>query len=469
MSRRNRASRRAANAPVKPLPTLGGAPIGQVFHDVSARRYTSRADPFETENDPAAHLLSALRLADDGYPMTMQLAIESALTKDTRLRTVVATRVLAITSRSYVVKPPPGYENDPLAIATAKNVLTILNETPNFAKLRGHLAQGIASGVGPLEHRWRTDKRGWKVSHPRPVEPYRIGIKDGEWTKCDPGVDTGQGIPLSEWPDKFVVHSPNAGVSLPHAKRGFLRSCLPLALAKRFGLRWWLSTIERNGQPQTYATLPSEASGQVVADTESALLNLSSHWAAVFKGTANITSIPVGADNEIHQKFLTWINTEYAIAALGNNLTTEVQGGSFAASQTGDNVRGDYLAADCAELDETITDQWLAPLVRFNWPGAPVPIFETIITRARPWTIAEFSAGLCTKNQYRQSNGFDAASDPTGESYATPAPVFAAQPQALTLPQGGEQPTPFPQTLPMRSGPTSRTHPSGPVRALLSS
>ena len=414
------------SAPVKPLPTLGGAPIGQVFHEAPSRSL-SRTDPFESDGDPAALIISALRQADSGYPMTMQLAIESALAKDLRLRTVVATRILAITSRTYVVKPPPGFENDALAIATAKNVLTILTETPGFAKLRGHLAQGIACGVGPLEHKWRTDRRGWKVSHPRPIDAYRIGVKDGEWTKCDPGIDTGQGIPLSTWPDKFVVHSPNAGVSLPHAKRGFLRACLPLALAKRFGLRWWLSTIERNGQPQIYATLPSEASADVVASTQDALLNLSSHWAAVFKGAASITSIPVGADNEIHAKFLTWINTEYAIAALGNNLTTEVQGGSFAASQTGDNVRGDYLAADLTELDETITDQWIAPTVRFNWPGAPVPVFETILTRIRPWTVAEYQAGACTLDEYRQSNGFDAA-DPGGKYVVAPAPLVIGGP-----------------------------------------
>lgn len=470
MSRRpNRAQRRTAQraGTVEQLPTLGGAPIGTLFQPVAQSRRLSQS-PFESDENAARILLSALRMADAGQPAELQLAIADMFARDGRASAVARTRTLAITSRRWVVKPPPGFEQDPRAIEVAANVTSIFNATPGFARLRGHLQQGVPCGVGVLEHKWRTNERGWKVSHPEPVESYRIGIDGGEWTKLDPGTDSAPGTKLSAWPDKFVVHSPNAGLSLPHSKRGYARAMLTLALVKRHGLRWWLSNVEQFGKSQIYATLPADASLELLNETAERLRQLSSDGAMAFRGAASIESIAVTADPAAHQNFIDWINVEMAILALGNNLTTEVQGGSFAASQTADVVRGDYLAADAVEGDETITDQWIAPLVRFNWPGAPVPVFETILARTRPWTLAEFTAGICTRDQYRLSNGFDAVDDSTGAQYA--APVAAAPPQAFALPVGGEQPAPFPVTTSptSKSGPTSPTRRSGPASALLS-
>lgn len=463
-AQRRQAKRAGTSAPA-PLPTLGGAPIGTIFKPVEQRRQSSLS-PFESDENAAALLLSAYRMADMGQPAALQLAIADMFTRDGRASTVARTRTLAITARRWVVKPPPGYEQDARAIEVAANVTSILNATPNFAKLRAHLQQAVPCGVAVLEHKWRTNERGWKVTHPEPVDSYRIGVNAGDWTKLDPNEDTAPGTPLSEYPDKFVVHSPNAGLSLPHSKRGYARAMLPLSLAKRHGLRWWLTNVEQFGKSQIYGTSPADASTEFIDDLAERLRQLSSDGAMAFRGGVDIKAIPVTASPDAHQKFVDWVNVEMAVLALGQNLTTEVQGGSFAAAQTADVVRGDYLAADATEGDETITDQWIAPLVRFNWPGAPCPVFETVLSRSRPWSIAELQAGACTKNEYRLSNGFDAIDDPSGDTYATPqAPVA---PQAFSaLPPGGEQPAPFPLTLPT-SGRTSRTLPSGPARALLS-
>lgn len=460
-------SKREHPAP-KDLPRLpGGAPLGEVFPSAPRVGRSSTYDPLEETGDPARTLVNAVAMADAGQPRTYQLIIDATVSKDLRLRAVWATRILAITARRTAMRPPPGYESDTEAVRIASQMANVFDETPGFSRRRSELAQGIARGVGVLEHHWRVDANGRKVSRPKPIQAYRIGVAQGEWTKFDADDgDQSPGIALCEYPDKFVVHSPSGGVYLPHSKRGAMRSVLGLALAKRYGLRWWLSALERHGHPQIYGTAPASADKSFLAETVDSIRQLSSDWAAVFKSGVELKPIPVTYDGSAHEKFVTWVNTEYAIGFLGNNLTTEVQGGSFAASQTGDNVRGDYLAADLQELDEDITDQWVRPTIRFNWPGAPVPYLETVSARSRPWSIQEYQAGACTKNEYRLSNGGDATDAPGADEFLTPpsAPAFSQVPAMLTLSSGGAAPPPFP-TSP--NGQTSRTQRSGPANALL--
>lgn len=475
-----------AAAPAQ-FPTLpGGIPVGSVFGEQGAaqprkRPWLMQWDPLDDEANAPAVLVSALRAADtSGTTAELQRIYDGVLARDGRLSSVARTRVNAVTSRRYAVRPPPGYESDRAALEVAKNVTTVLNETPKFARHRAALMQGVIRGptAGVLEHHWHVDARGWYVSRPRYIRPWCTGIDPAtdEVTKLERG-DTAPGIRLSEWPNKFIVHAPSGGLMLPASRQGALRPILALVLAKRFGLRWWLSALERFGQPQVYgvanSTTSVDASGRSLIDSiTDGIRTMSSEWGAAFRNGVELHGLDVTYDREAHKAFLDWANTEYAVCLLGGNLATEAQDGQVFGSMAQDRVRGDIAAADIAELDETTTDQWIAPLVNFNWPGAPVPYIETASARARPWTVAEYQAGLCTLNDYRTSNGSDAVDG--GDRYYTPAPAqtyaLVAQPSAPpALPSGGAAAeTPFRATSTTPSGPTSRTPTKGLASALSS-
>lgn len=65
----------------------------------------------------------------------------------------------------------------------------------------------------------------------------------------------------------------------------------------------------------------------------------------------------------IHQ-----LDTSIAVCVLGQNLSTEVSdGGSRAAAQVHENVRGDFLKADAEVLATMVCTQVLAPWVQANW------------------------------------------------------------------------------------------------------
>jgi hypothetical protein len=152
-----------------------------------------------------------------------------------------------------------------------------------------------------------------------------------------------------------------------------------------------------------------------------------------------------------------------------NELAGDVPAGGATTSYTD----SDILASDLVELDETITDQWIEPTVRFNAPGAPVPVLESVISASRPWALAEYQGGLCTLDEFRSSNGHDPIGGERGGSFAAPQlPTYAQGTQVLSIPSplslppgGADADAPFPRSTPSTS-PTSRTPRSGPARLL---
>ena len=458
-----------AAAPAVALATLpGGAPVGRVF---GAARI-ERSDPFAVEANAGPNLVAALRAADGGYLGALNAAIESALVRDSRLAGVASARVLALTSRRWAVRPPAGYEQDRQAVEVASAITQVFYQTPGFTQRRAELAQGILRPVAVLEQDWQIDRNGWRVSRPRHIDPSLVDYDTarGAWVVAD---GPHRGRPLSDWPDKFIVHSPARGLAIAKQRRGALRPMLSLSLAKRYGLRWWAEMLERFGQPQVYGQTPEHASEALLDELTTGLRNLSSQWSAAFKGDVKINSVPVSINDAAHLKFIDFINTEYAVNLLGGNLSTESKDGQVYGSQAQAQVRGDILASDLVELDETITDQWIEPTVRFNAPGAPVPVIESVISASRPWALAEYQGGLCTLDEFRSSNGHDPIGGERGGSFAAPQiPTYAQGTQVLSIPSplalppgGADADAPFPRSIPSTS-PTSRTPRSGPARLL---
>lgn len=397
--------------------------------------------PYGWRNSSALSIDEAV----DATPQTVQQIFDLAATgktsrlidlykhtrlKDSRLDAVCSTRVRAIDGRPWVVKPPPGLEQDAAAIEIARNVTSILNETRGLSTIISHLGHGVLEHVAVAQHRWTRNARGWWVTQPEWLHPNRFGWRLPDvvpvWADTETGLDeSGKPVAsraLSEWPDRFVVFAPVAGRSDYPWMRGAMRSRAAASVAKRFGFRWWLKMIERWGQPQVYAERSDElgtGSGTEVDDAVlKALRTLGTDWRATVPKGTELKAIPVQVVTDLHSRFIEHANSEDGIAILGQNLTTEVaKGGSYAAAKAHQSVRLDILAGDLVELGECITDQWIEPLVRFNWPGAPVPYLEFLIGLRDPITVQEFQAGFCDVDTWRASKGYEPEPDGRGKRY----------------------------------------------------
>jgi hypothetical protein len=386
---------------------------------------SSRARPLiEVVRADAPWMLNAFQEAERGRVARLIDACKSTRVLDSRLDATCAQRIDAIKARPVVFKPPPGFESDAEALEITKRVTRLWNSTPDTNATLSHLAHGVLEIHAGMALQWVTDRHtGWWKPIPRFIHPNRFSWNEqavATWVD-DPNVWPGR--PLHEFPDQFIFHAPVGGRSDYPWRRGAMRARLIPSILKRFTTRAWLSMLERWGQPQVAAFVDKDdpqlddGSGTVEADVIEALRKIGVDWRAAFPSGVKLEAIDVSVSDSLHKNFIEWANIEDAIAILGQNTSTEVAAGSFAAAAAQVRVRFDILAADCAELAETLTHQWVEPVVRYNWPGAPIPYAEFVLNPKRELTVTEYQAGLYTADEVRTSQGHEPEPDGKGRRY----------------------------------------------------
>lgn len=420
---------------------IGAPQGGSVSHRTSTNTRSSRwwGGGHDLQRDEAidATPLAVKQIFDEaatGRTRRMVDLYKSVRRYDSRLDAVCATRVLAISSRSWVHRTPPGMETDPEALKIARFTTAAFNEVRGLSTLIGHLGHGVLEHDALLEHNWRRSPRlnAWN-SHPRWVHPNRIGwrLPDVEpaWAETETNLWEGKpiaGRPLSDWPDRFVFFAPVAGRSDYPWHRGALRARVGPSTVKRLTMRFWVKLLERWGQPQVVAYRDGTATGGASAGDDETdqvlgmLRAVGSDWRGVLPPGWKVETINVQVAENLHRLFIEHQNVEDAVAILGQNLSTEVKGGSFAAAKAHQLVRLDVLASDLAELAECITDQWLEPLVRYNFgTSAPVPYFDFVLGARSEITVQAYQAGLYSADEVRASMGYDPEIGGNGRRYFT--------------------------------------------------
>lgn len=423
-----------------PTARLGktGPSVGRILQPTDARSTTVR---YEAMSPDPQRWFSILASADQGHTGPMIDLFYDARLRDSHLAGVAAKRTQSMMGRPVVFRPPEGLETDPEALAVARDVRRILLTETRFRSADGvslgfrsglqHLMSAATDGYSVAPVNWTVNWNGEHVPHLEFAHGNLFGW-DRQTRRLgfyESGRAWGNVCPLSEYQDRFVAHVPMNGTSDHPWRRGALRSCIVPSFLKREGLRFWLVLTERFGMPQPYAIVPAgidddgESTTSVVKQTKEALLSLSRHWAGVFGKGVEIGSIPgSGAvDADAHKALIDWAEMTTSIALLGQNLTTKVEGGSFAAAEAHRYVAGDIHLADATELGETITQQLVEPIVRYNWPGAPVPVCEISTGQKQVFTLEDVQEGVCSPDEYRRTKGHEAMSEGRGASYRLPA------------------------------------------------
>lgn len=437
----------------------GGPPAGQV--SAPARLWGQRETHPILNVDPS-RIHRALVDAYAGRPAVLQDLFDDLRDRDDRIDTVCRTRILAITGRSWVVKPPEWLAADDSRYKDAEDLAQRIAEVlgtiragariggGGWTTVVGNVADGVLRGYSVNELEWGVDRRGWKV--PKRIHyrhPNRfVMTRDLELAKRDPG-DPYEGTPLRDLGrDKFVVHAPTAGRSGYPMRRGVMLSMLYPAIVKRYALRYWLKGAERWGQPVPVATFNDDNGGapneQARADVLKFMRNLDLNSYAAVWGGWEVKAFDAGSgmSADVYEKLLETSNVAITTIGLGQNLTTEVQGGSFAAAKSHQVVRDDILDADLAELDDTITQQIIEPICRYNAPGIPVPVYSTVVDRKAEPTIMDVQLGICSKDERREFLGHEPLPDSKGaEAIALTGP---ATPDESPPVGGGGDVLPFP-------------------------
>lgn len=179
-------------------------------------------------------------------------------------------------------------------------------------------------------------------------------------------VEAPQGTLLPE--NKFVIHRYKARSG--HASRaGVLRVIAWMYLFKNYDLKDWVSFCEIFGMPLRLGKYNPSASEEDKQALMRALVQIGSDAAGIipdgteidFKESNKATSI------NVYESLARYCDEQISKAVLGQTLTSDSGGGSFAQSKTHNDVRHDLTVADCKALGATLRRDLIRPLVYFNF------------------------------------------------------------------------------------------------------
>lgn len=290
---------------------------------------------------------------------------------------VIGSRANGLLGRPFCLRPAD--PDDPAAVRAADEIEELWWSMLPESTLRVVLRSLWMAGGSPCELRWKKyahsqgDRwapcvRPWQLHHMYMVE----SADDNQLTNIWRLMTRDGNVEITPGDGKWMLVADGEQWWL----NGSVRSLAVPWLAKQFALRDWLRHSERLGQPIIKAKHPADWDDTEVEDWFEGLVALA---------TETTTKLPqqgdgVGFDLELleasgenwqsFQGLISHINTLYAVHVLGHNLTTEVEGGSYAAALVGDEVRIDFMRSDAENLSSHLRTQMLSHICA-EWYGRP--------------------------------------------------------------------------------------------------
>jgi hypothetical protein len=265
------------------------------------------------------------------------------------------------------------------------------------------LTWGILLGVAPACHHWTVfedhDNRVlampefWHPQHLRYDWPTRRWMMK---TASVGGVSAGFEEEVVPGGGLWILHTPY-GPNRPWS-RGIWRGLARLVLMKQYAMQDWARFGEKAHILVGTCTDDTESSGPQRQQLAKDIYDLGREGVAILPPGYDLKNVELVANTkEIYQAQIDLVNTSIAILIRGGNLSTEVKGGSFAAtesqSETGDASKRRF---DAQSLTTTIHDQSLVWWAQFNygdqglapWPVYPVEPKKDLKTRAEVLNVA---------------------------------------------------------------------------------
>jgi len=213
---------------------------------------------------------------------------------------------------------------------------------------------------------------------------------------------------------KFLLPRNNATYQNPYGFAELSRCFWPITF-KRGGLKFWVIFTEKYGMPFIVGKKPrgtDKNDTDALADILEAMVQ---DAVAVIPDDSSVDikeASGKSASAQIYSQLLEFCKTEVAIAILGQNLTTEVKGGSYAAAQSHMAVRKDIVDSDKKLVERTFNEliKWIFEI---NFSGGERPVFSMWEDEDVDKALAERDKTLTdtgikfTKDYYIKAYGFE--------------------------------------------------------------
>lgn len=348
-----------------------GRPVNAV---VAAGNVNDKYSGYPSNGLNPRRLARIFREADMGDIMSQMELFEEIEEKDAHIFSQLQTRKLAVTGLDWTVQPAGITDRDKEIADFVENRIKAI---PRLREVMLDILDSIGKGISISEIEWEVDRSGSFVIakiewvHPKKLfwdyETDEMKIRTQEYPS---------GISLPE--NKFVVHRYKAKSGHP-SRAGIIRVVAWMYLFKNYDVKDWVAFCEVFGMPLRLGKYNAAASKEDKEALAEAIINLGTDAAGIIPDTAAIEFIESNKTTsaEIYEKLARYCDEQTSKAIVGQTLTADSGGGSYAQGKVHADVRHDLTVADAQSLAETINECIVRPLVMYNFGESDAcPVFQ---------------------------------------------------------------------------------------------
>jgi len=346
---------------LRPEPYADKEPLLGEFADIPARISNF------TEWDSVQVVQQAILQHEYGMFQTSSLLCD-AIMRDDRVMAVMNTYINGLVGLPMIHTPEGG--ND--ATARAEKVANdVGHEWPTMIpqdQLKRWLVNGEMLGLGIGELIWKKTEAKWTP---------KLKVHHNQFCYFNWGTRTYQFITQDGLVD-LIPGDAHWALYMPGGYQygwmfGLIRSIWMQWMIRQYGYRDWARYSEVHGLPIRGAVMPAEATPEEKREFLMDVASCGAETAIALRQSKDGDKFDlklieaVANSHESFDKLIQRCEESIAIRVLGQNLSTQVRGGSFAAAQVHENVRQDIKQAFAHAASKDLKDQVTVPYVRFNY------------------------------------------------------------------------------------------------------
>lgn len=319
----------------------------------------------------------ALQLHDSGQFASASMLME-AMSRDDAVDAVVSARVDGMLGLERDIEAATqGHKGGGKRIA--KDIAARFDEFFPQHVLAQLKRTEIYMGFAVAQIVWRADEDAneW-VPTIEPWHPLFVYVETMSQTYY--ALTTQGPVPILEGTGQWLLYAPHGRVN--GWKAGAIRSLATPWLARQYAWRDWVRWSELYSLGIRKAKFPANADATVKRRFFAQVASLGGNTTV---GLEQADDGKAGFDIEVlfpesagtaegFDKLMTKAETKIAIRINGQNLTTEVSGGSYAAAFVHENVKHDIIAADSKSLGECLARDVVVPFITWHdYPEKTAP------------------------------------------------------------------------------------------------
>jgi len=325
---------------------------------------------YPTDNLTPQKLSALLRELDAGYCANAMNFFDDMEEKDLHLAAVMQTRLMAAAASPRVIRPASA---DPRALRHADFAREVWEGLHAKTQILQELLSAIGRGfaIAEIQFEAREGKLVATGINSCPQSLFTFMNHEDPLRLLDfpryvePGNMQGVEIPR----DKFIYHTCRPSCGAP-VRFGLYRGLAWYFLFTNYSIKDWMAFMDIYGIPLRLGKFKPTADDRAREILKQAVQNLGSDAAAVISEDTTIEFIEsrLSGSHDLFQNAVEFFNRQKSKRVLGQTLTTEQgQGGSYALGNVHERVRNDISQLDCLMLEETLTRDFIVPLIKANF------------------------------------------------------------------------------------------------------